>query len=807
MIAVVLTPSFLRPWVERDAGLVSLVERVGEQRSVLGRLTGGFPHAPLGVPPAGGQGGRAAGSDRVQLTAGKIRESVGERATPSELHALGVSQLLDGRYDDAAQSLLAASREQPANARYLSDVAAVQLERARLGLRPDDLPRALAAADRARRLDPSLREAWFNSALAASALSLNQQARATWTEYLKRDSASAWAAEARSRLDELAKPTPADAWGSLSPSLAESLTTEVAERAVRTQVTEARNFIENELIVNWANAVLGGATGARELDRLRMMSEAMLRVAGDAVYSDAVSAIDRAASPAALLQLADAHRRYAAAAVLFSQDAYPAALQAFSASKAGFGHSSFTVLVSLHEAAIAFILGRADDADDRLASTVATAQAKSYRYVSGRANWFLGLLEFGRGHFGDAEARYEESLDAFTQMGDIEQAGAIHSQLAALYDYLGDASAAWRHRLVAFESLTVTRSPRFKAQVLFTAVPSIRVESPETALAVQESALFAAKESGRSATVAEILAQRASLLASLNRLDEAVASSLDARRHLASLPDSAFKDRVEVTLLSVESDLARRDSPLGAVSAAERAIALVERRGDRLKIAQLELRLAHANLALKRNAQAQAALDRGLKAFNEERAAMTDQRPISALDESWQLFDTSVQLSLRQGDYQRAFALAEASRSRSASETRRFSATTLETVQGTLSRDEAILALNQFEDELAIWVIKRGSVDVTLRAMPRLASEKLIARQQREIWLSAQGPTASAALYNEIVRPVARQLTGISRWTIVPDSTFEDASFPALYNAASGHYLVEDVSVRVSPSAGAFAAS
>jgi hypothetical protein len=153
VIAVLAVPSLLRPWLERDAGLVSLAGSVGEQRSVLGRLTGGFPHAPLDGSSAGGQDDRAAGTDRVLLTAGKIRESVGEIATPSRLHALGVSQLLARRYDDAAQLLLAASREQPANAQYLSDVAAVQLERPRRGLRPDDLPRALAAADRARRLD------------------------------------------------------------------------------------------------------------------------------------------------------------------------------------------------------------------------------------------------------------------------------------------------------------------------------------------------------------------------------------------------------------------------------------------------------------------------------------------------------------------------------------------------------------------------------------------------------------------------------------------------------------------------------
>ena len=249
VIAVLATPALVRPWLERDSGLVSLVDSVGEQRSVLGRLTGGFPHAPLGVPSAGGQDGRAAGTDRVQLTAGKIRESFGERETPSQLHALGVSQLLAGRYDDAAQSLLAASREQPANAQYLSDVAAVQIERARLGLRPDDLPRALAAADRARRLDPSLKEAWFNRALAASALSLTAEAKSAWTEYLKRDSTSPWATEARSAARGIVE---ADARRRVDvrsrAGCSRPFDASTADEAVRTQTTEARNLIENTLL-------------------------------------------------------------------------------------------------------------------------------------------------------------------------------------------------------------------------------------------------------------------------------------------------------------------------------------------------------------------------------------------------------------------------------------------------------------------------------------------------------------------------------------------------------------------------------
>jgi RNA polymerase sigma factor for flagellar operon FliA len=292
VIAVLATPALVRPWLGRDSGLVNLVD-IGEQRSVLGRLTGGFPHAPLGAPSAGGQGGRPAEADRVQLTAGRIRESFGDRETPSQMHAVGVSQLLAGRYDDAAQSLLAASREQPANARYLSDVAAVQLERARLGLRPDDLPRALAAADRARRLDPSLKEAWFNRALAASALSLNAEARAAWTEYLKRDSVSPWASEARSRLDELSKTDRAERGRRWRPVCTRPLTRQLATRPCERKRPRHEASSRTSL-ANWANAVLKRQRSAGELERARASC------AGDAarcrrcVIRDAVSAIDRA---------------------------------------------------------------------------------------------------------------------------------------------------------------------------------------------------------------------------------------------------------------------------------------------------------------------------------------------------------------------------------------------------------------------------------------------------------------------------------------------------------------------------------
>jgi CHAT domain-containing protein len=807
VVAVLATPAFVRPWLEREPGLVSLVESVGEQRSVLGRLTGGFPHAPLGAPSAGGQGGRAAGADRVQLTSGRIRESFGDRETPAVMHAVGISYLLEGRYDDAAQSLLAASREQPANARYLSDVAAVHLERARLGLRPDDLPRALAAADRARRLDPSLKEAWFNRALAASALSLTADARAAWTEYLKRDSVSAWAEEARSRLEELAKPTGAENWTALEGRLQSAIEQSSADEAVRTQVTEARNLIENVLLVRWAAAVLNGNNSQPELERVRVMSQAMQQVAGDALYADAVAAIDRAGASGGsdLRELAEAHRDYAAASALFNDDRFAAAAPGFASVQSRFEGSPFAILAALHQGAIAYVTGRSPEAAAALEGTLAAARTKGYSYAAGRSTWFLGLLAVGQGRFGDGQARYEETLDTFTRMGDVEQAGAAHNLLAVLHDYLGAPTSAWEHRLMAFKALRVSRSSKLRYQVLSTAVPSIRAESPEAALSMQELALTFARESGREATIAESLAQRASLLASLNRNAEADSSAREARQHLARMPDQAFKNRIEGMVLATESDLLRRSNPEAAADAAQRAIELVRQRGDRLRLAQLSLRLAQANLAQGRTEAARAALDQGLRAFTEERAANSELRPISALDESWQLFDASVRLSLKENDYARAFAMAEAARAGTASESKRFGGATLAEVQSALADDQAILALNQFDDELAVWVIKQDAIHVRMRSMSRLTAQQLIARQQHEIWSASTSTSAGRDLYNEIVRPVARELAGITRLVVVADSTFRDASFAAFYDASRQRFLIESLTVSRSPSAGAFA--
>ena len=807
VIAVLATPALLRPWLERNTELVSLAGSDGEHRSVLGRLTGGFPHAPLLAPSAGGQDGQASGTDRVLLTSGRIRESFGELETASELHRAGVSNLLARRYDIAAQLLTAAAREQPANARYLNDVATVHLERARLGLRPDDLPRAIAAAERATRLDPSLREAWFNRALAISALSLTDEAKSAWTEYLRRDSASPWAGEARQRLEELSKAAPAAAWDSIAAGLEQSIDAASADAAVRAQATEARHYLENELFVDWANAVLAGNSGAAELDRVRIMADAMLRITGDALYRDTVAAIDASSGDAARA-LAQAHKDYADAAQILRADQFAGAAPRLQSAAQRFtaANSPFAVRAAIDLAATDYYANNYAGALTRLEAATATANARSYAWTRGHASWIQGMVAFGQGRLGDAQASYEDALATFERMGDVEQAVGAHNLLTALHFYLGDKREEWTHRLLAFQGLAASQSERLAFQTYLILAASLRFEDPETALVAHDYALRALP-SGRGGATIQVLASRAQTLISLGRLSEAAEAIRAARGHLQSV-SGPVREVLELLILSAEGELQRPLDAVAAVATAQHAIGIIEQRNspaDRSRLPRFHLQLAKANIASGRLPQAEQALADGIRAFDQERATIADEGRFSVLDENWELFETGVQLAIRKGDFDRAFALSERARKRTLAEARRApQSRTLAAVREGLSADVALVALNQFENELAVWVIRRDSLTVTTRPLGREDAEKLVGRQQEEIWRESATTPAGRELYNEIVRPVLPQLQGAARVVFVPDATYENAAFAALWDATRRRFLVEDVSVSVTPSAELF---
>ena len=150
----------------------------------------------------------------------------------------------------------------------------------------------------------------------------------------------------------------------------------------------------------------------------------MLRVAGDALYVDAVAAIDRAdrRQRAALAQRASRLRRSGSASL--TTIALPRPRRTCTAARAEFERREpVRGAGDVELGAVAYVSGRTTT---RTTSMTARCRSwprrSSYRYAAGRATWFLGLLAIGAGpvrrRAGDTKIRSRRS----TRMGDVEQA-------------------------------------------------------------------------------------------------------------------------------------------------------------------------------------------------------------------------------------------------------------------------------------------------------------------------------------------------------------------------------------------------
>jgi CHAT domain-containing protein len=643
-----------------------------------------------------------------------------------------------------------------------------------------------------------------------NALSLTAEAKNAWTEYLKQDSTSPWAVEARTRLEELRKPTPAEAWAAMETGLQESFTQATAEQATRAHITEARRYIDSTLLPNWAAAVMGDRDASIDLERLRLMADAMQRVTGDPFYQEVVGAIERSSSNGTQRVLANAHEQYARAAIVYSDDQYATARPLLQAAQVALGaaNTPYALRAALDLTSLAYLTGGIAEAAATLDASLVTARTHSYAYVEARSTWIQGLLAFVQGRLAEAQAKYEDTLATFERIGDQEQVAASHLLLAGLFYYLGDEHQAWTHYVPALHGLNIPRSLKLRHALLSAASSSLRASDPDAALAIQDEAVRNAHAWGLEAAIAEALALRSSILADLGRNDLALADLREAQQQASANNDPSFRARLEITVLTTESKVLTATRPAAAVKAAQQAIALVEQRKERFRLPQLQLQLANANIVWGRTKDADIALERGIRAFEEQRASLSDEGRVSTRDEAWRLFETAVHIAIKKNDLNRAFALAERARARSLAEARRFPVSrTLESIQASLTDREAIVALNQFDDELALWIIRSSGTEIVTRQLSRANAERLVARQQNEIWQQSASAEAGGALYNEILRPLSNRLTSIERLVVVPDATYESVAFGALWDSSSKRFLLERVAIHLAPSVNAFVAA
>lgn len=452
--AVVLVVRVQPDWVRSlttgtaDSRLADLASAVGDERTVEARLTGGFRHGSLRAPVRSG-GSLAPADWTLYAAAGKIRELAEQQSTAANLHALGVAHLIVGELDAAVQVLEDATTEAPGVARYEADLAAAYIARAKQLDRPDDLPRALGAAERALAVDGALPEARFNRALALEALFLVDQARTAWEAYLAVDHTSGWADEARRRLENLpvgATPV-SDATRSHPPPLGNDTVEAGLDWLLRTGLP------------GWATAVHAG-DAARATSDAAMLADyaATLSSLSDDPFATAIASLPTSGSEAA--------RRHAEGVTALGEALRHMDAEAMPAAAAPLGVACDRLSGALiefclsHLGAIDAMRRNSVGARARAVRVAERAAAERWRYLAGRASMLDGFRLVMEGDFLAATASYRKAADQLLEARYRSSAGYASGQLAELLDLSGAPVDSWRTRMNALEAAALSDTSR-----------------------------------------------------------------------------------------------------------------------------------------------------------------------------------------------------------------------------------------------------------------------------------------------------------------------------------------------------------
>lgn len=731
----------IREWLARRqpsiAHLVALAPRT--VRLVEPRLSGGFAWAPYRGPLRAGSS--VTDADRLRLggAAADALDRADKDTSPAAQHVAGVAILLADDPDKAIDRLRVASERAPNDARIASDLAAARYAAALALDRASLYSDALAAADRALRLDPQLAEALFNRALILERLGLRAEARRAWERYLAVDPSSAWADEARRRLARL----PAASSETLFKRDVQRVD---ARELVARYPQQARSYAEGLYLGQWGEAVLRGdeAEATRLLALSRNIGDAL---AHDALLRDAVAAIDRGDR----MTLARAHAAYLHGRTAYAAHRLDDGERDLRASVRDFAGSPLALVARYFIACIHF--DRHEAARTELESVLREAPAK-YAALRAQALWELAQCDMVENDWTATLGHLTEAESLFADLGERSNRAFMQSMLATTFASLGRHEEAWAAHARAFEGLSAEgRGDRLAVAIGAAARMEVRAGRFETARAMLDVEVAAARASGDEFMLADALVRSA--LASNDGGDRAEASRLAREAHAAAnrVADHSLRERATADARVADGAVHIVDDPRSALRSLTAAIDFYRDRGLTAYMAAPYLYRARASIRLGDTDGALLDLDRGVAAVD-----------TAVLDAGDALIEEAIRVSLDRNDRERAFAYAQ----------RTGATITLRELQSRLrGTATTILHLNALRDEVVAFAVTSDDILVTRTPFARLD-------------------------YDVLIRPVERALR--RNLIVVADARLERVPYAALYDAKRHAYLVERVAVALAPS-------
>jgi CHAT domain-containing protein len=767
-----------------------LVSAAGETpyRPVDGRLTG-FPYRAVAIANRGDEtiDGTLA---RVRQKAGEVLDTLSSRKM-DDPHLAGVASLLAGKSWRAEALLTVAAERTSGDPRVWNDLAVARLAASRDRDQPQTLPLALAAADRAIRIDPTLPEPLFNRALILQEIGLDSAAMRAFAQYVRHDEGSDWTTEATRRQEGLRKPSRQEEWKARIAAL-ESAASRKDDAAVLAIVSEyrqeSRTYGEAIVLANWAAAT--GQAAQQQLQLASAIGRALVRINGESLLNEAVAAIQKDPSPARMTRLATAHRTYYQAGSHYGRREIEVSLPLFEEADRLFREtgSPMAGVTSYYIASCEYDFQKTDEALRRLGALI-HATPERYRALHALLLWETGTAYQRTGALVEALEANRRALALFTEIGEVHNANSMHSAVASCQALLGRRNEAWRERQTYLRQISATGDAINLQRALDASARTEALDGHwEESLALFSVALEPGMTPNPRVHVASLLWHALAA----HRLQEPTLAGNDlaaARRAMNTIPEGRLRDRARAELMLVEASLLRDRDPAGARTLLDRYVDDAMRTGTALLLPEVRLERARASRVLGRTDLAEADLRETLRLLNER---TPESQPELLRDGYFRTRETAIRELvdlLEAGDPASAFRVVDEARALPYG-TRPH--------RPTPPAGTAILEYVVLPDRLVLFVLDSNGV----RAHRTNVGEAEVGRLCDAFVAAVQQGSTSAsgfALARVLFGPVHDEMARSSRITIVADGALTRVPFAALPGPDGRGYLVESHEIVAAP--------
>jgi CHAT domain-containing protein len=733
------------------------------------------------------------------IAAARIEKVTANGDTPAKRAALGVAHLALHDFDRAVQELEHATQSEPGNPRFQNDLAAAYLARAAWQSRVDDIPRALAAAERAIGADPRLREPYFNRALALEALHLDDQAAEAWSDCARREGSGPWFTEAQARAASFK-----------SRSISEAASPSTLDHQ------QVREHIEDELFTRWGVSIVDGdsAGAATALDEAETEARVLAMRGGDAMALDETALIRRLTrrhDGRALRDLAEAHALYGQSRREFAGDRLQQASDTMAEAGAAFARigSPYVAWAPVYRAIALRVGGSAQMALDLLAAQ--TSPSSGYLNLTGRLAWTRASALEALGRFDRARDMLAEAVEQFTRAGEIENRTINEMGLADTEWLLGNRREMWLHEIEALSRMRAVRSAsRRNALLLDGANFSLSDGLPESALEFQNALVALVENGGSSLARADAHRSRARTLVRLGRLDAARHDVSAAALAVAAVDDAGLRARADAEVQRVQAELSQLDDPVGAVAAATAALTYVRANGNLIRIAELLTVRAHAYEALRDDEHARDDFRDAIAGLEQIRADLAHvQDRMQAVESQRDAYRGLVHLEVALNHPEKALRIAEQGRARTLFDSNA-EAGAGDPAEGRnrLPDDTAAIYYSVLDDQVVVWVLTNERVLEFARPLTMARVDDAVRELRALVGQDVSFPQfarAARGLSEQLVLPALDRIRGKTRLVFIPDGALTNISFAILPDAL-GRPLLETFTVAVAPSFSSFLA-